>query len=73
MTVVEVSYTATEGNELIGYVQEHEVDVCQLQCDSIFFLHQYNRLTYDYPAINTVLVGDLPRQGQFDVALSLSR
>ena len=34
---------------------------------------QYNRLTYDHPAITTLLLRDLPLEKQFDIALSISR
>lgn len=42
---------------------------------SSFVLHlmQYNQLTYNHPAITTVLLEDLVLEKQFDIALSLSR
>lgn len=39
----------------------------------VLHLMQYNQLTYDHPAITTLLLEDLVLEKQFDIALSLSR
>ena len=41
--------------------------------DFVLHLMQYNHLTYDHPAITTLLLGDLVLEKKFDIALSLSR